>query len=105
MGLCNCKELVTIRVEGEMGADPLWCDVCQYNFDIDDIELTEELKSELFIWVNDYASWVDWEFETLIEGQEHLEIEHNEAGKALTEKVKEQLNGQYKVVFSPSTIY
>lgn len=105
MGLCNCKELVTIRVEGEMGADPLWCDTCQYNFELDDIELSKELKAELFVWVNDYASWVDWEHETLIEGREQEEDAHNEAGKALTEKVRAELVGQYKVVFSPSTMY
>lgn len=103
--LCDCKEIKTLKVEADMGADPIWCDVCHYNFDIEDLELSATLKKDLFSWVNDYASWVDWTTETLIEGQEEAEILHNQRGEELTVFVRKELAGQYKVVFSPSEMY
>lgn len=103
--LCDCKEVKIIKVQADMGADPLWCQVCHYNFDIEDIDLPEDLSAALFVWVNDFANWVDWETDTLLEGKEADEALHNQQGSELTERVKEQLKGQYEVVFSPSTMY
>lgn len=103
--LCDCKEVKVIKVQADMGADPLWCQVCHYNFDVEDIDLPDELSRDLFVWVNDFASWVDWETEALLEGMEAEEVLHNQRGMELTEQVKEQVKGQYEVVFSPSAMY
>lgn len=104
-GICDCNKVVSLKVEADMGADPLWCAICNYNLDIEDIELPDQLTADLFAWVNDFASWVDWETDTLIEDQEAVEAAHNERGLQLTEIVKETLKGQYEVIFSPSKMY
>lgn len=103
--ICGCKKIITLKVEADMGADPLWCAVCNYNLDIEDIELPNDLKAELFLWVNDFASWIDWETDALIEGQEAVEMTHNQRGLQLTEIVKEELKGKYEVLFSASKMY
>lgn len=103
--LCGCKETTKLKVEADMGADPIWCAVCNYNLDLEEIELSAELAKDLFIWVNDYASWVDWETETLIEGQEAVEADHNQRGEELTKLAQQELNGQYEVEFKSSNLY
>lgn len=103
--ICGCNKVVSLKVEADMGADPLWCAICNYNLDIEDIELPAQLTEDLFTWVNDFASWVDWELDTLIEGQEQVEEAHNQRGLQLTEDVKKVLKGQYEVTFSPSKMY
>ncbi|MBQ0140299.1 MAG: hypothetical protein KBT36_13515 [Kurthia sp.] len=103
--VCDCKEIKQLKIEADMGADPIWCATCHYNFDLEDIDLSGSLKKDLFSWVNDYASWVDWTTETLIEGQEKIEMLHNERGEVLTKLVQQALDGQYKVLFSPSEMY
>ena len=46
---CGCKqETTSIVLEGEYGADPLWCAVCQYNLDLDEIALSSDLINELY---------------------------------------------------------
>lgn len=103
--LCNCEKLAQIKIEADVGADPLWCTVCGYNLEMDEFGLSDSLKEQLRAWIDDYGSWVNWESDSLIEGGEIIEKEHNELGLELTEKVKKELKGKYEVVFSPSTMY
>ncbi|MFY0518463.1 hypothetical protein ACOMCU_11615 [Lysinibacillus sp. UGB7] len=102
---CLCEQQVTfeLKVEGDIGADPIWCDKCSCNFDIEKIPLSIELKSELMEWVWRYGKWIDWSNDGIFPNGIELEDEHNKQGVNLTEKVRKELEGKYKVAFSPST--
>ncbi|WP_352231216.1 hypothetical protein [Peribacillus sp. SI8-4] len=75
----------SLKVEADFSADPIWCNVCGFNLDMDDFPLSEELKEELFNWVQNYK-------EIPID-------EHNKMGTDLTAKVKEELGRDYPIIF------
>ncbi|MFD2628100.1 hypothetical protein [Oceanobacillus kapialis] len=100
--LCNCKALTNIKVAADVGADPLWCAICGYNLDMDKVEVSDSLKETLRLWIDEYGNWVDWESDILIDRAVHIEKQHNELGLKITEKVKDELNGKYNIVFAPS---
>lgn len=102
--VCNCKELVQIKVEADFGSDPLWCKVCGFNLDMDKMEISHSLKKQLRSWISDYGVWINWDSDTLIVGGENLEKQHNEIGLRLTEKVMSELKNK-KIVFQPSSKY
>ncbi|MDV6378447.1 hypothetical protein ORD22_09445 [Sporosarcina sp. GW1-11] len=103
--LCNCEDFFQIKIEADVGADPLWCAVCGYNLEMDKFTLSNPLKEQLRAWIDDYGSWINWDYDSLIEGGKIIEKDHNELGLRLTEKVKKELKGKYEVVFSPSKMY
>jgi hypothetical protein len=71
----------TLKIEADFSADPIWCNVCGENLDIDDFTLSDELKDELFNWIRDYKKI-----------PKNL---HNKVGKELTEKVKAEIGKDY----------
>jgi len=86
------------RVEADF-ADPIWCANCNWNFDIDDLPLTEELDRELTSWVLDYQNSVDlFKAPSLPEDKK---IKHNEIGELLAKKVQIELG--VPVIFNPLT--
>lgn len=106
---CGCEKMTRIKVEADTGADPLWCPVCGYNLDMDHITLSASLKEQLRTWIHEYGRWINWDSDSLMEGGESLERQHNEAGRTLAEQVREEVReevkGRYAVVFSPSAMY
>ncbi|MFU2018851.1 hypothetical protein ACM6Q7_28240 [Peribacillus butanolivorans] len=104
--LCFCeqKENQELKVEGDVGADPLWCNQCGCNFDLEDIPISNKLKSELMEWANKYGEWIDWDQDQLIPNGIEIEEEHNKQGAKLTEKVNKELRGKYRIRFSSSTM-
>lgn len=103
---CFCDEGKTtvLRIEGDMGADPIWCDFCMCNLDLEDFSLSSTLVKELWEWMREYGDWMDWDQDRVLPKGIELEIIHNTEGKALTEKVQKELKGKYSVRFSPSTM-
>ncbi|WP_033827006.1 hypothetical protein [Bacillus andreraoultii] len=99
--LCNCKELTQIKIEADVGADPLWCFDCGYNLEMDEFMLSDSLKEQLWAWIDDYGSWINWESDSFIEKGEKIVKEYNKFGLKLTAKVKKELKGKYEVVISP----
>lgn len=100
---CGCKqETTSIVLEGEYGADPLWCAVCQYNLDLDEIALSSDLINELYNWAGSFGEWVDIELNEFVEDGEKLEASHNARGKELASKVNAELGAKYKVTFRTS---
>ncbi|MFY0779345.1 hypothetical protein AB1K18_03375 [Peribacillus simplex] len=93
-----------LKVEGDVGADPIWCNKCGCNFDIEDIPISNELKRELIEWVNMYGEWIDWDKDKLLPNGIELEEEHNKQGVNLTRKIKNELEAKYSTKFSPSTM-
>ncbi|MCG7344864.1 hypothetical protein MHZ92_12020 [Sporosarcina sp. ACRSL] len=103
INLCGCYETHDLKVEADIGADAIWCNKCFSNFDIEYVPISNELKSELFEWLSKYGEWIDWDTDGIVLNGAELEEEHNKQGLKLTEKVQKELEGKYKVSFSPST--
>lgn len=101
---CEQKETYELKVEGDVGADPIWCNQCGCNIDIEDIPISNELKTELMEWVTKYGEWIDWDIDWLIPNGIELEENHNIQGAKLTAKVKKELRGKYKIKFFSSTM-
>lgn len=102
---CFCEEdeeMKYLKVEGDFGADPIWCDDCGSNLDIGEIPLSQPLKIKLMKWARQYGEWMDWEQDQLQENAVSMEEEHNRLGQLLTEEVQKEFNTQYKVFFTPS---
>jgi hypothetical protein len=100
---CEQKETYELKIEGDIGADPIWCNKCGCNLDLENIPISNELKRELMRWVTKYGKWIDWEKDKLLPNGVEFEEEHNKHGAKLTEKVKKELGEKYKIKFSPST--
>lgn len=101
---CELQETYKLKVEGDVGADPIWCSQCGCNFDLDDIPISNELKRKLSEWATRYGEWIDWDLDQIIENGVDIEEEHNRQGSYLTEKVKLELSGKYRIKFSPSSM-
>ncbi|WP_405099686.1 hypothetical protein [Oceanobacillus sp. FSL H7-0719] len=99
---CECEELTHIKVEADIGTEPLWCGKCGFNLDINGFELSDILRKELMDWANAYGTWIDWDTDGLIAGGEAIEMQHNALGLLLTEKIIKEWVEEYQVTFSPS---
>lgn len=85
--VCKCEFTNSYKLEADFVADPIWCNVCGWNLDIDDFPLTDNLKDDLYQWTKQYKK---------------ISInEHNTIGQNLTEKVKEELGSEYRIIFIP----
>lgn len=97
--VCFCDETWDLFVEAEVSADPVWCNRCKANLDLELIPITEELKEELTEWntafgdhlaSNQYdgitASFAEW---------------LNEQGEILTQKLSRALSKRYVVRYCP----
>lgn len=101
--ICESKETFNVKLEGEVSADPIWCNQCGCNIDMEEVPISDDLKEELMNWAIQYGEWINWEMDTLCSGGSKLEKEHNKFGQQLTEKVKKELGTKYKISFSPSS--
>ncbi|WP_427107561.1 hypothetical protein [Lysinibacillus xylanilyticus] len=100
---CKCDETYDLRVEADIGADAIWCNKCLCNFEISYVPISIELQSELTKWILKYGEWIDWANDGIVPNGIELEEIHNQQGLKLTEKVRKELEGKYKVSFSTST--
>ena len=100
---CSSRETNDLKIEGDVGADPIWCNRCGCNLDMEDVSLSEALAKELSIWAMNYGRWIDWELDELLPGGTQLENQFNQEGLVLTEKVKQEIGGNYHMKFVPST--
>ncbi|WP_227551577.1 hypothetical protein [Metabacillus sediminilitoris] len=57
---CFCEQARELKVDGDIGADPIWCNHCGCNFDLEDIPISNELKKgNCKNWVTIYGEWMD----------------------------------------------
>ncbi|MGG5253604.1 hypothetical protein ACQYAD_08915 [Neobacillus sp. SM06] len=85
---CNCKSAsFSLKIEADYVADPIWCNECGYNLDIEDFPLSGKLKEEFSNWLEKYD---------LIPAEEH-----NKIGRYLLEKTKRELGSEDKIIFKP----
>ena len=103
---CGCKEGTTtsITIEGEFGADALWCTKCTYNLDVEELPVSDSIKDALLEWAAQYGVWIDLETNRLVEDAEQLEKTHNAAGQVLADKLKAELGIAYTIQFTPSVM-
>lgn len=104
---CFCddeqEEIKYLKIEGDFGADAIWCDDCGNNLEIEDVTISNSLKEKLHKWALSFGEWIDLEHDRLFENGLQMETTHNELGEALTEEVQRELGASYNVSFSPST--
>lgn len=104
---CFCddeqEEIKYLKIEGDFGADAIWCDDCGSNLEIEDVTISNSLKEKLHQWALAFGEWIDLEQGRLFENGLQMETAHNELGEALAEEVQRELGEMYKVSFSPST--
>ena len=98
----NCKH-DTYKLEADFSTDPIWCNKCGENLDIEDFSLSNILQQELECWVSNYGNWIDFDTDSLKEKGIEMENEHNKKGLDLLQKIKEELGVDYPIIFSPST--
>ncbi|GAA0453905.1 hypothetical protein [Alkalibacillus silvisoli] len=102
--LCESERTNELKVEADISADPLWCNKCSANLDLEVIPLSNELKEELTHWVLKYGEWIDWDNdERIVLNGVKMENDHNKQGERLTVRVKGELEPEYAVRFSPAT--
>jgi hypothetical protein len=100
---CEHNQTYELKVEGDVDTDPIWCNKCGCNFDIEEVPISDNLKKELMEWGMKYGKWIDWSSDTLRPNGIELENKHNKLGQQLTEKEKKELGAEYKMKFSPSS--
>lgn len=100
---CEEEKTFNLKVEGDVGADAIWCDECNCNFDIYDISISKGLRVRLTKWMQQYGKWMDWSKDVLYSNGVQMEDEHNKMGELLTIEVQKELGEKYKVTFSPSS--
>ncbi|MGX9134357.1 hypothetical protein ACWV26_08250 [Rummeliibacillus sp. JY-2-4R] len=83
--VCQCEYTNSLKLEADYCADPIWCNNCGWNLDIDDFPLSDELQEELFQWTLQYKKMP--------------KDKHNKMGLNLTEKVKTELGSDFTIVF------
>lgn len=97
---CN-KSYITIIIEGDFGADPLWCGQCHANLELEELPLSASLQTELTTWMCDFGEWIDIENDSFLAGLEHLAQEHDKRGAQLAQKVADELGSEVTVTFRP----
>ncbi|WP_335808474.1 hypothetical protein [Halobacillus litoralis] len=75
--LCEEQEKNELKVEGDVGADPIWCNQCNCNLDLEEVPIELHLKLELMKWIEEYGAWMDWCKDGIIPNGVELEKEHN----------------------------
>jgi len=99
---CGSGETNELKIEGDVCADPIWCNSCGCNLDIRDIPISHELAEELSTWAMKYGEWIDWNKDRLLLNGMELEDEFNQEGAALTEKVRRELGDKYQIQYALS---
>ncbi|MEL3973338.1 hypothetical protein AAEO50_13705 [Rossellomorea oryzaecorticis] len=102
--LCEQKETFDLKIEGDVGADPIWCAQCGCNLELEGLPISNELKEKLMDWVTNYGKWIDWDTDKITPNGIEMEEAHNREGEILTKQTKQELKNNYRMTFSPSTM-
>ncbi|MEW4327220.1 hypothetical protein Q0N12_11145 [Rossellomorea marisflavi] len=102
---CECVNgtPATIRIEGDVGADPVWCHSCGSNLELEGVGLSDLLSRGLDEWGQTYGEWIDWDPDKLLAGGIEMEEAFNQKGSGIASRVKKELVGRFDVTFMPST--
>ena len=70
---CGVNKVLEFKVEADIGADPIWCNKCGYNLDIEDFKISKNLEEKLMNWISQYGKWIDWTTDTLVPNAAEME--------------------------------
>ncbi|GAF15083.1 hypothetical protein JCM19046_4649 [Bacillus sp. JCM 19046] len=102
---CFCDGNTTsLKLEGDVGADPFWCMECGCNLELEDLPLSGELKAALAQWAEQYGNWIDWNKDQLLPDGVMREDHHNQEGRRLSAIIKGELKNRYDLQFIPSSM-
>ncbi|WLR42064.1 hypothetical protein LC087_15010 [Bacillus carboniphilus] len=89
---CGCiyGKTTSLRIEVDV-ADPIWCDKCSYNLEMEELPLSNQLTSEINDWVALYEQSVDWESDSQMWFDDKLAEKINQKGIEITKRVKKEL--------------
>lgn len=93
---CYCREKsYSLRLGDESLPDPIWCTRCNGSIDIDDIQLTENLKREILEWSENFNKLLRNE----INPENILEFlqQHNRNKMQLKKMIRQELGREYIV--------
>ena len=99
---CENMKIYELKLEADVDTDPVWCNLCGSNLDLDELPISLELKEELQNWTIEHGEWIDWANDRIREKGVELETEHNQLGQTLSAKIQKELGDTYTVSFSPS---
>ncbi|TFD94394.1 hypothetical protein [Jeotgalibacillus sp. R-1-5s-1] len=102
MNCLICGDIQEINIEGDIGADPVWCHHCGCNLDIEDLPVSAKLIKELVQWAAEYGNWIDWDVDQLRPGGLELETRFNQKGLLLSEEVQQELGEEFTIRFIDS---
>ncbi|AJD89587.1 hypothetical protein JMA_02700 [Jeotgalibacillus malaysiensis] len=102
---CCCEDgkIRALKLEGDVGADPVWCHQCGCNLDIEEVPISNELKQTLILWAGKYGEWIDWDKDCLIDNGIELEERFNQAGYTLLQQLKQEIGEVYSITYSASS--
>ncbi|MFC0234890.1 hypothetical protein ACFFJJ_01100 [Fictibacillus phosphorivorans] len=95
-------KIYELKLEADVNTDPVWCNRCGCNLELDELPISLDLKEELQNWTMVYGEWIDWANDRIRENGVELETEHNQLGQTLSAKIQKELGDTYTVSFSPS---
>ncbi|HWO76925.1 MAG TPA: hypothetical protein VNM69_13700 [Bacillus sp. (in: firmicutes)] len=97
--VCFCDETFEILVEAEVSADPIWCNKCKANLDLDELPISEELKAELYEWNSTFSNHLaSHNYNGITQSfSEWL----NASGENLTKKLSAELTNTYVIQYHP----
>ncbi|KAB8137831.1 hypothetical protein F9U64_07810 [Gracilibacillus oryzae] len=98
--ICRCKKITVIKLEADIGADPLWCFHCGINLDLEDFPISDRLKKELMAWTLGYGEWIDWDNDRLLQGAVEKEKQFNLLGEEFLYKLKTELSLNMEIAYS-----
>ncbi|MFS0783168.1 hypothetical protein [Bacillus sp. 1P06AnD] len=100
--MCDNQDIHELKLEADISADPVWCDRCGCNLELEDMPISAELKKELLEWGISYGEWIDWDKDRFKDGGEQSENDHNAEGSRLLRKIQAELPANFTIAFSPS---
>jgi hypothetical protein len=101
---CYCKIKTNIlKIEADFVPDPIWCNECNCNIDMEDLPLSDQLKNDLYTWALAFGKWRDKDTEKLLKNAFQIINQYNNRGLELTEKVRKELSNKYTVLYVPSS--
>jgi len=96
----HCSHRRAYKVEADF-ADPIWCADCNWNLDIDDFSISDELREEFDQWVEQYQKKIRLQKKCSSPNLLQFVSEHNEIGRRLAERLEQELGGNVSVTFVP----
>jgi hypothetical protein len=96
----RCNHQRSYKVEADF-ADPIWCAECNWNIDIDDLPISEELKKDFVKWEVEYQKEMSLLKEQESEHFQEFVSKHNDEGRRLAERLIRELGENISITFVP----